>query len=48
MQVLLDLLGVILEVYIDDIVIESAGLCDHFADLKLAQDAIVWFEDEST
>ena len=31
-----DLLGVILEVYIDDIVIKSAGLNSHLADLKLA------------
>ena len=31
-----DLLGVILEVYIDDIVIKSAGLCNHLADLRLA------------
>ena len=36
MQVLLDLLGVILEVYIDDIVIKSAGLDHHLADLRLA------------
>jgi len=31
-----DLLGVILEVYIDDIVIKSAGLSHHLADLRLA------------
>ena len=31
-----DLLGVILEVYIDDIVIKSAGLNSHLANLKLA------------
>jgi len=31
-----DLLGVILEVYIDDIVIKSAGLHDHLVDLRLA------------
>ena len=31
-----DLLGVILEVYIDDIVIKSAGLDSHLADLRLA------------
>jgi hypothetical protein len=30
-----DLLGVILEVYIDDIVIKSAGLDSHLADLRL-------------
>ena len=30
-----DLLGVILEVYIDDIVIKSAGLGNHLADLRL-------------
>jgi len=31
-----DLLGIILEVYIDDIVIKSAGLSHHLADLRLA------------
>jgi hypothetical protein len=31
-----DLLGVILEVYIDDIVIKSAGLDHHLVDLRLA------------
>ena len=31
-----DLLGVILKVYIDDIVIKSAGLDHHLADLRLA------------
>jgi hypothetical protein len=31
-----DLLGVILEVYIDDIIIKSARLHDHLADLRLA------------
>ena len=31
-----DLLGVILEVYIDDIVIKSAGLSHHLANLRLA------------
>ena len=31
-----DLLDVILEVYIDDIVIKSAGLGNHLADLRLA------------
>ena len=31
-----DLLGVILEVYIDDIVIKSAGLNHHLANLRLA------------
>ena len=30
-----DLLGVILEVYMDDIVIKSAGLGNHLADLRL-------------
>ena len=34
--ILYDFLGVILEVYIDDIVIKSAGLDHHLADLKLA------------
>ena len=40
MQVLLDLLGVILEVYIDDIVIKSAGLDHHLADLRIALERI--------
>ena len=31
-----DFLGVILEVYIDDIVIKSAGLGNHLADLRFA------------
>jgi hypothetical protein len=31
-----DLLGVILEVYIDDIVIKSVGLDHNLADLRLA------------
>lgn len=33
-----DLLGVILEVYIDDIVFKSAGLNPHLVDLRLAFD----------
>ena len=35
-----DLLGVILEVYIDDIVIKSASLSHHLANLKLALERI--------
>jgi hypothetical protein len=31
-----DLLGVILEIYIDDVVIKSAGFEDHFTDLRVA------------
>ena len=31
-----DLLGVILEIYIDDIVVKSDGMDDHLADLRLA------------
>ena len=31
-----DLIGIILEVYIDDIVIKSAGLNHHLADLRFA------------
>jgi hypothetical protein len=31
-----DLLGIIVEVYIDDIVVKSAGLESHLADLHLA------------
>ena len=37
-----DLIGIILEVYIDDIVIKSAGLKHNLADLRLS----VWIEDE--
>jgi hypothetical protein len=33
---LIYLLGIILEVYIDDIVIKSAGFRDHLADLRVA------------
>ena len=38
-----DLLGVILEVYIDDIVIKSAGLENHLADLRLALERMRWY-----
>jgi hypothetical protein len=31
-----DLLGIVVEVYIDDIVVKSAGLESHLADLHLA------------
>jgi hypothetical protein len=31
-----DLLGIIVEVYIDDIVVKSASLDSHLADLRLA------------
>ena len=31
-----DLLGIILEVYIDDIVIKSAGLSHHLSDFRIA------------
>jgi hypothetical protein len=31
-----DLLGIILEIYIDDVVVKSAGFNDHVADLRLA------------
>jgi hypothetical protein len=31
-----DLLGVMLEVYIDDLVVKSGGFTDHLADLRLA------------
>jgi hypothetical protein len=31
-----DLLGIILEIYIDDVVVKSAGFDDHIADLRLA------------
>jgi hypothetical protein len=30
-----DLLGIVVEVYIDDIVVKSVGLDDHLADLRL-------------
>jgi hypothetical protein len=35
-----DLLGVIVEVYIDDIVVKSASLNSHLADLRLAFEKI--------
>ena len=38
-----DLLGVILEVCIDDIVIKSAGLDHHLVDLKLALQRMRWY-----
>ena len=38
-----DLIGVILEVYIDDIVIKSAGLDHHLADLRLALERMCWY-----
>ena len=38
-----DLLGVILEVYIDDIVIKSAGLGNHLADLRLTLERMRWY-----
>src|SRR6185312_9060349 len=38
-----DLIGVILEVYIDDIVIKSAGLDHHLADLRLALERMRWY-----
>jgi hypothetical protein len=31
-----DLLGIILEVYIDDVVVKSAGFSDHLANLRVA------------
>jgi hypothetical protein len=31
-----DLLGVLMEVYIDDVVVKSAGVEDHMTDLKLS------------
>jgi hypothetical protein len=45
-----DLLGIIVEVYIDDIVVKLASLNSHLADLRLAfeKNASVWFKDEST
>ena len=38
-----DLLGVILEVYIDDIAIKSAGLDYHLAYLRLALERMRWY-----
>jgi hypothetical protein len=37
-----DLLGIILGVYIDDIVIKSAGLNSHLADLRIALERMRW------
>ena len=39
-----DLLGIILEVYIDDIVIKSASLSHHLADLRLALEMMHQYE----
>jgi hypothetical protein len=38
-----DLLGVIVEVYINDIVVKSAGLDSHLADLRLAFEKMCWY-----
>jgi hypothetical protein len=38
-----DLLGIIVEVYIDDIVVKSAGLYSHLADLHLAFERMCCF-----
>jgi hypothetical protein len=45
-----DLLGIIVEVYIDDIVVKSAGLDSHLADLHLAFERMqsLWFKNESS
>jgi hypothetical protein len=38
-----DLLGIIMEVYIDDVVVKSAGFDSHFADLRLAFEKMRWY-----
>ena len=45
-----DLLGIIVEVYIDDVVVKSTGLNSHLANLRLAfeKNVSIWIEDEST
>jgi hypothetical protein len=37
-----DLLGIIVEVYIDDIVVKSASINSHLADLRLAFEKMCW------
>jgi hypothetical protein len=38
-----DLLGIILEVYIDDVVVKSDSICGHLADLHLALERMCWY-----
>jgi hypothetical protein len=38
-----DLLGIIMEVYIDDVVVKSAGFDSHLADLRLAFEKMRWY-----
>jgi hypothetical protein len=39
-----DLLGIIVEVYIDDIIVKSAGDDSHLADLRLAFEKMCWYK----
>jgi hypothetical protein len=43
-----DLLGVLMEVYIDDVVVKSVGFKEHMADLKLSLERMkkIWTADE--
>jgi hypothetical protein len=38
-----DLLGIILEIYIDDVVVKSDGVDNHLADLCLALERMCWY-----
>jgi hypothetical protein len=39
-----DLLGIIIEVYIDNIVVKSAGDDSHLVDLRLAFEKMCWYK----
>jgi hypothetical protein len=41
--ILKDLLGIILEIYIDDVVVKSDGMDSHLADLRLALERMCWY-----
>jgi hypothetical protein len=38
-----DLLGIILEIYIDDVVVKSDSMDNHLADLRLAPERMRWY-----
>jgi hypothetical protein len=38
-----DLLGIILEIYIDDVVVKSDSMNNHLADLRLALERMCWY-----
>ena len=45
-----DLIGHLVEIYIDDVVVKSVAIEDHVPDLRdvLQRDRKIWFKDEST